>query len=78
MDRLVLTLFIQGLVKLITNMSSEFENVILINPVSYILIIYIKANAYMVVIVSLVFKKEAYFLKIPYTTLRDRTEWVKP
>lgn len=63
--------------KLITNLGIEFKNVLLINPVGYLLMLYLTANAYMVVTDSGGLQKEAYFLKTPCTTLREQTEWVE-
>ena len=63
--------------KLIEKSHVELSNVIIINPVGYLLMLYLTSNAYMVVTDSGGLQKEAYFLKTPCTTLRDQTEWVE-
>lgn len=63
--------------KLINEQNIHLNNVIIINPVGYLLMLYLTANAYMVVTDSGGLQKEAYFLKTPCTTLRDETEWVE-
>lgn len=63
--------------KLIDGLGINLSNTILINPVGYLLMLYLTANAYMVVTDSGGLQKEAYFLGTPCTTLRDQTEWVE-
>jgi UDP-GlcNAc3NAcA epimerase len=63
--------------KLIDKLEIKLDNVILINPVGYLMMLYLAANVYMVVTDSGGLQKEAYFLKTPCTTLRDQTEWVE-
>lgn len=63
--------------KLIYNLDVGIRNTIIIKPVSYFLMLYLIANAYMVVTDSGGLQKEAFFLKTPCTTLRDQTEWVE-
>lgn len=63
--------------KLIEELDITVQNVIIIKPVGYLLMLYLTSNAYMVVTDSGGLQKEAYFLKTPCTTLRDQTEWVE-
>lgn len=63
--------------KIIEQLEIKLDNTIVIDPVGYLLMLYLTANAYMVVTDSGGLQKEAYFLKTPCTTLRDQTEWVE-
>lgn len=63
--------------KLIDQLNISFKNVFIIKPVGYLLMLYLTANAYMVVTDSGGLQKEAYLLKTPCTTLREQTEWVE-
>ncbi|MDD2393230.1 MAG: UDP-N-acetylglucosamine 2-epimerase (non-hydrolyzing) [Eubacteriales bacterium] len=63
--------------KLIKSIEINTKNVIIIEPVGYLLMLYLTSNAYMVITDSGGLQKEAYFLKTPCTTLRDQTEWVE-
>ena len=63
--------------KIIEEVDINLNNVIVIEPVGYLLMLYLTSNAYMVVTDSGGLQKEAYFLKTPCTTLRDQTEWVE-
>ncbi|NCU27671.1 UDP-N-acetylglucosamine 2-epimerase (non-hydrolyzing), partial [Candidatus Nomurabacteria bacterium] len=56
--------------KLIENIEANTKNVIIIEPVGYLLMLYLTSNAYMVITDSGGLQKEAYFLKTPCTTLR--------
>lgn len=63
--------------KIINELSMELKNVLLINPVGYLMMLYLTKNAEMVITDSGGLQKEAYFLETPCTTLRDQTEWIE-
>jgi UDP-GlcNAc3NAcA epimerase len=63
--------------KIIDDLNIKLRNVIIIKPVGYLMMLYLTANAYMVITDSGGLQKEAYFLRTPCTTLRDQTEWVE-
>lgn len=63
--------------KMVEVYNIDLENICVIDPVGYLLMLYLTANAHMVVTDSGGLQKEAFFLKTPCTTLRDQTEWVE-
>ena len=63
--------------KRIKGLGIKFKNLTVIDPVGYLLMLYLTVNAYMVITDSGGLQKEAYFLKTPCTTLRDQTEWIE-
>jgi UDP-GlcNAc3NAcA epimerase len=54
---------------------NEFENILFIEPVSYINMINLELNAKIILTDSGGVQKEAYFAKTPCITLREQTEW---
>lgn len=53
------------------------SNIMFIEPVGYLLMLYLTKHAYMVLTDSGGLQKEAYLLKTPGTILRDKTEWIE-
>jgi UDP-N-acetylglucosamine 2-epimerase len=63
--------------KAVAELGMHLRNVIIIEPVGYLLMLYLTANALMVLTDSGGLQKEAYFLKTPCVTLREETEWIE-
>jgi len=63
--------------KIIENNNINPKNIIIIEPVSYLEMIWLLDNCKMVMTDSGGLQKEAYFFKKPCITLRDETEWVE-
>jgi len=63
--------------KLIHSLNYESNNLIIVNPVGYLLMLCLTKNAHMIITDSGGLQKEAYFIGTPCTTLRDQTEWVE-
>jgi UDP-N-acetylglucosamine 2-epimerase len=53
------------------------SNIVFIEPVGYLQMLMLVANAKKVVTDSGGLQKEAFFLKTPCITLRDQTEWIE-
>jgi len=63
--------------KILENNNINPKNVVIIEPVSYLEMIWLLDNCKMVMTDSGGLQKEAFFFKKPCITLRDETEWVE-
>lgn len=63
--------------KKINELKLKFKNIILVEPVGYLLMLTLISNSKMIITDSGGLQKESYFLDIPCTTLRDQTEWIE-
>ncbi|KAF6587336.1 MULTISPECIES: non-hydrolyzing UDP-N-acetylglucosamine 2-epimerase [Paenibacillus] len=63
--------------KAVGNLQLNLNNVVIVEPLGYLLMLYLTANAFMVLTDSGGLQKEAYFMKTPCVTLRDQTEWIE-
>ena len=63
--------------KIIKDLKLKVENLIIIEPVGYLEMIYLLKNCSLVMTDSGGLQKEAFFFHKPCVTLRDETEWVE-
>ena len=75
LDKPVLVPLHPRTLKIIEGSNIALDNIIIIKPVGYLMMLYLTKHAHMVITDSGGLQKEAYFLKTPCTTLRNETEW---
>lgn len=61
----------------LSQLNLKLDNIIFVEPLSYLLMLFFIKNAYMTITDSGGLQKETYFLKTPGTILRDTTEWTE-
>ncbi len=62
---------------LLNTRTATFKNILIINPVGYLLMLFLTYNSKMVITDSGGLQKEAFLLKVPCTTIRSETEWIE-
>ncbi len=63
--------------KIIQNLNLSADNIMIIEPVGYLQMVWLLQNCSLVMTDSGGLQKEAFFFKKPCITLRDETEWVE-